>query len=463
MKLGFLFLCKNDINQLQLWLDFFKDNYKKSNIYIHCYDQENITQEFIKKYHIDKILDTSWGEIYDVVRYVMDISTKNNDYKLILLSESTIPSKPFDYVYNYLTKDKKGYLFNSINGELNNDYVEKRSNKIYITECQNTDFKENIKKDYWYFNDAWVIFNKEMCEIILNDNTIHKIFKKSACCPDERYPIYLLQNKLDLFHNIKTTFTNWEIIQQDKKNHPELFNHINESLILKLSDPNILFARKFTNNPNIYKKGIKLFNPQPNKYEIYDMNDNRIDINNIEVIEQYLANEYIQENDIVLELGARYGSISCIINSKLNDKNNQVVVEPDSRVWEALEKNKRINNCKFNIVKGFISNKKLDLTNLEYYGGYGATTIENNNSNIPSYTLNEIRDKYNLNFNVLFADCEGFLEQFLNENSLLLDNLRLIIFEEDYPQKCNYENIKIKLKENKFKQIKNGFHNVWVS
>jgi hypothetical protein len=45
MKLGFLFLCKNNINQLQLWLDFFKDNYDKCNIYIHCYDQENITQK----------------------------------------------------------------------------------------------------------------------------------------------------------------------------------------------------------------------------------------------------------------------------------------------------------------------------------------------------------------------------------------------------------------------------------
>ena len=110
MKLGFLFLCKNDINQLQLWLDFFKNNYDKCNIYIHSYDQQNITQDFIKKYHIDKVLDTGWGDIYDVVRYVMDISIKNNDYKLILLSESNIPTKSFNYIYNYLTTDDKGYL-----------------------------------------------------------------------------------------------------------------------------------------------------------------------------------------------------------------------------------------------------------------------------------------------------------------------------------------------------------------
>lgn len=70
--------------------------------------------------------------------------------------------------------------------------------------------------------------------------------------------------------------------------------------------------------------------------DIRDLNGNRIDINSIEKAEQDLAKKYILENDVVLELGARYGSVSCIINSKLNNKNNQVVVEPDERVWEAL-------------------------------------------------------------------------------------------------------------------------------
>ena len=194
---------------------------------------------------------------------------------------------------------------------------------------------------------------------------------------------------------------------------------------------------------------------------IVDHYGNRIDIENIEKDEQYLANYFILEDDIVLELGARYGSVSCIINKKLNNKTNQVVVEPDERVWDALEKNKISNNCNFNIVKGFISNKKLDLTNLNY--GYGTTFIENNNTKIPSYSLDEIRNKYNLNFNVLVADCEGFLEIFFDENPDLYDNLRLIIFEADYPEKCNYDKIKNKLIEKNFKKILDGFQNVWIS
>jgi FkbM family methyltransferase len=196
---------------------------------------------------------------------------------------------------------------------------------------------------------------------------------------------------------------------------------------------------------------------------IIDLNGNLVDIKNIENVEQDLANQYILENDVVLELGARYGSVSCIINSKLNNKKNQVVVEPDDRVWDALEKNRETNNCDFNIVKGFISNKKLDLTNLDdCCGGYGSTFVESNDTKILSYSLDEITNKYNLKFNVLVADCEGFLEVFFDENPDFYDNLRLIIFEADYPNKCNYNKIKNKLIEKKFNKILDGFQNVWI-
>ena len=196
---------------------------------------------------------------------------------------------------------------------------------------------------------------------------------------------------------------------------------------------------------------------------IVDLNGKRVDIEHVEVEEQRLANQYILENDVVLELGARYGSVSCIINSKLNNKKNQVVVEPDERVWNALETNKKSNNCEFNIVKGFISNKKLDLTNLDYcIDGYGATFIENNNTKIPSFSLKEITEKHNLIFNVLVADCEGFLEVFFDENPEFYDHLRLIIFEADYPQKCNYTKIKETLFEKGFTKILEGHQNVWT-
>jgi FkbM family methyltransferase len=198
--------------------------------------------------------------------------------------------------------------------------------------------------------------------------------------------------------------------------------------------------------------------------DIRDQDGNIIDIASMEKSEQDLAQQYIKENDIVFELGARYGSVSCIINSKLKCKTNQVVVEPDERVWDALEQNKIRNNCEFHIIKGFVSAKKLGLTNLDnYFGGYGATFIEEVESTIPCYTMDEIIKKYNLKFNVLVADCEGFLERFFDENPNFYDNLRLIMFEADYPEKCNYNKILNTLSTKGFFQICRGHQNVWIN
>lgn len=173
------------------------------------------------------------------------------------------------------------------------------------------------------------------------------------------------------------------------------------------------------------------------------MNRKKINTKLIEAPEQELVDIHIQPDDIVLELGARYGTVSCKINKKLNNKLNQVSVEPDDRVWKALEDNRERNDCCFHIVKGFISNKKLSLTNLnDFIDGYAATYIEDNNSNINHYTLDDIQNMYHLQFNVLVADCEGYLGEFFYQNPSFYDQLRMIIFEADYPDKCDYDKIR---------------------
>jgi FkbM family methyltransferase len=190
-----------------------------------------------------------------------------------------------------------------------------------------------------------------------------------------------------------------------------------------------------------------------NNFKYYDENNQLIDNKKLERIEQCFVERYIKENDIVLELGARYGTVSCAINNQLKTKTNQVSVEPDHKVWEALEKNKKINNCNFHILRGFLSKKKLDLV-IENY------SVESEQSSIPSFSLNEIKKMYNLSFNVLVADCEGFLEIFFDENPELYEELNLVIYERDNDNKtggnrrnCNYNKIENNLKKNGFNII----------
>jgi hypothetical protein len=191
---------------------------------------------------------------------------------------------------------------------------------------------------------------------------------------------------------------------------------------------------------------------------LIDEKGNKIDINTVEKEEQDQANEYILPTDCVLELGARYGSVSVIINKKLDNPKLHVVVEPDEEVWDALETNKKNRESQFHIVKGFISNKKLGLNK----GGYGSNQFEDEKSTIPNVSMEQVTALVGTPFTALVADCEGCIEMFLNENPSLLKTLRLILLEEDFTDKCNYDNVKRMLRENNFKEIKPGFHCVWV-
>jgi hypothetical protein len=58
-------------------------------------------------------------------------------------------------------------------------------------------------------------------------------------------------------------------------------------------------------------------------------------------------------------------------------------------------------------------------------------------------------------FTALVADCEGCIEHFLNENTEILKTVRIILLEEDMPDKCNYPAVKKLLKE----EIKLGIDN----
>jgi FkbM family methyltransferase len=177
--------------------------------------------------------------------------------------------------------------------------------------------------------------------------------------------------------------------------------------------------------------------------------------------EQLLVERYIKPDAVVLELGARYGTVSCAINKKLSNPRNQVSVEPDSRVWNSLKVNKALNKCDFSILCGAISRKPIAMADVNSFEGYGARTVVTEKSSIDTLTLEEVERKYSLRFTTLVADCEGFLEQFMDENPRLYDTLDMIFFEKDSPATCNYAKIIAALQAAGFKNLVSGFHDVW--
>ena len=196
------------------------------------------------------------------------------------------------------------------------------------------------------------------------------------------------------------------------------------------------------------------------RMSFYDENGKQVDTILFETVEQNQAEEYITEDCTVLELGARYGTVSCIINKKLKNPLNQVSVEPDNIVWKCLEQNIKRNKCNLHLIKGVISRTPLEIK--ETPGdGYSNSTLKAETSSLPNFTIEEVEQKYGLKFDTLVADCEGFLGDFFAENHHLYTQLKLVMFEKDSPWRCDYNVIIENLKTHGFTNLVTGFHEVW--
>lgn len=256
-KIGFLFLCRDSVTHLNIWETFFKNNYDKCNIYIHCSEPNNITQDFVKKYLVSKIIPSKWGNIYPAIKYLQKCSFQNNDYKVILLSESTVPVKSFDYIYKFLTKNNSSYM--TYSPQLPRNKWEIATNRTQLQRFignmnRDPDFAYNIEVKHWHFNECWHILNKYHTGLILMDDKYYKSMKK-AFAWDENYPSYILSlnNELHNIINTTTTFVNWKEKTSDNKGgcSPKLYDIVTENDINDFVHPDILFARKFSKESNI--------------------------------------------------------------------------------------------------------------------------------------------------------------------------------------------------------------------
>lgn len=193
-----------------------------------------------------------------------------------------------------------------------------------------------------------------------------------------------------------------------------------------------------------------------NKINFYDIDNKKIELSSYEMFEQYLVSKWIKPNDIVLELGGRYGIVSCSINMLLKPqyKKLHVVVEPDKSVIKILLSNRKTTHSKFTIEKCPINDNEIIFYKSSESLGLGNfitnTNIKSDSSYLKSnyekiklsnITHEDFFNKYNQKFNVLIADCEGCLCDFFSQNEKILIQLEMIIFEMDNESICNYTNI----------------------
>jgi FkbM family methyltransferase len=150
---------------------------------------------------------------------------------------------------------------------------------------------------------------------------------------------------------------------------------------------------------------------------------------NDELPEQKMVVRYLTGSEKVLEIGGNIGRNSLVISSILYDQNNFVTLESDETIAKQLIENRDLNNFNFHVENSAVSNRKL--IQKDWLTMPSDVLIEGYNW-INTITLENLKNKYNIEFDTLVLDCEGAFYYILMDMPEMLNNINLIIMENDY-------------------------------
>ena len=256
MKIAFLFLTYDDINNEDVWQSFFKNaDPNDYNIYIHSKNKGSVLSAF-NKYKIANTIDTAWGDISLVkaqnLLLTEALKDENNQF-FILLSNSCIPFKTFDNIKQNLSTKLGKSIFNM------------SSDSQIFPRCDNT--LKYTKKEYIKKASQWSILSRNHAEILAKDENIYlDWFNYPGTIADEHaYITYLyskgLQDELIQTNNLTngaTTFIHWSDMYYEYADKwkgqvsygAKEYDNIDTEEIDFLFNSPCLFGRKF-------KKGCK--------------------------------------------------------------------------------------------------------------------------------------------------------------------------------------------------------------
>jgi len=127
-----------------------------------------------------------------------------------------------------------------------------------------------------------------------------------------------------------------------------------------------------------------------------------------------LLSKYIFPDDNVLEIGACIGALSVVTNDKLSKTSKHTVVEANPNLIKTIEKNKKNNNCSFDVLNIMIDDPAKN--NGDFYVHnfiLASSTIKKNhkNSKLVKIEVKPLSDYFDHNF--LILDIEGSEYQFI--------------------------------------------------
>ena len=170
---------------------------------------------------------------------------------------------------------------------------------------------------------------------------------------------------------------------------------------------------------------------------------------NFEIPEQRMVIHYLTGNEKVLEIGGNIGRNSLVIAHILKQKgnNNLVTLECDTNIANQLIENRNLNNFTFHVENSALSKRKLIQKG---WDTLASDTLQEDYHWVNTITLNDLNNKYKIDFDTLILDCEGAFYYILLDMPEILNNINLIIMENDYYDISQKNYIDEILKKNNF-------------
>jgi hypothetical protein len=247
-KIAFCFLIYKKIFHEDLWYNYLKNiDPNKYSIYIHYKEQQPL--KHFEQHKLKQTIDTCWGclSIVQAQNLILKEAIKDsNNQHFIWLSDSCIPIKSFNYIYNYLDTQKSYYNI------CHDNQVFPRANKVlkYVE-------RKNIKKA----NMASVINRKHALLFVNNDHQINTWFTGINNVDEIVYITLLFHNNLKqelvLTPNVaagSVIFAQWadmknyKVFKNSKKKNDYTYEYICPEELNYLVSSKSLFARKFVEN-----------------------------------------------------------------------------------------------------------------------------------------------------------------------------------------------------------------------
>ena len=186
-KIAFLFLVINDINFPTIWDNYFRGNEGKYSVYCHPKNPENVVTPWLRDNIVPHLVETSWGYITNAYFTLLYEALKDPlNQKFIVISESCLPLRSFDALYNKLTHD-----------EVETSYIR-------FWEITPYDLRERLMNQdrYSYMIEKFGKFTKHYARFCLSRYHVLKLFGLREEPNFKKHPVYETDKAINFFNRM---------------------------------------------------------------------------------------------------------------------------------------------------------------------------------------------------------------------------------------------------------------------